>query len=129
MNKKNKLIILHTFHTAICIFWFALFFIPLSAWPGRMVFQFWWAIAIVGSELVWSQYAFGKAMMLVCPLTTWTQDLRGYSRQDERNYGHSYFTELFNKIGLKMTPKATGILLKASFVIIILQYILYKLYF
>lgn len=129
MSNKLKLRVLHTIHATICVFWFALFFIPLTWWPTRFVFQFWWAMFVVVSELIWSQYAFGKATLLICPLTTWTQELRGFSREKKENHEHSYFTELFNFFGIKISSKTIGIILKITFVIIILQYIWYKLYF
>ena len=125
MDRKTLLRgIIHGIHFPICVFWFALFFIPVSFWPGRIAFQFWYAMGMVGLEFVWGALVFKKAAP-ICPLTTWMQSIRGYPLKDKRNYLHSYFYEIFHRFKIPMTKGQVEALLKTTFVLIIVQYFVF----
>jgi len=88
-----------------------------------MVFQFWWAVLLVGTQVMWGIVVFGKVAS-ICPLTTWMQDLRGYARDDEKNVGHAYIHEQLQYMGIPIGKKLTSNLHIGSFIVVIVQFIL-----
>ena len=96
--------------------------IPSFLWPGRMIFQFWYALSIVGGQTLWGILIHGK-IKSVCPMTTVMQLLRGYGLNDEKNYNHGFIAEFIRDIGIPLTKKGTSNLLHLSFVLIVLQYL------
>ena len=85
------------------------------------MFQFWWAILLVGSQVLWGIVVFGKVAS-ICPLTTWMQDLRGFSRDDEQNYGYTYIHEQLQYLKIPIGKKTVSRVMTSSFVIVIIQY-------
>lgn len=113
-------------HLPIIIIWFGLFLIPKTIWPERIIFHFWYILIIMIIQLVWGfiLYPKIKKITFICPLTTWSQYLRGYSIKDKRNYNHSFVRELLEKLNIKVSFKLINILLVITFVMVAIQYIL-----
>lgn len=116
--------LLYVTHSIISLFWFILFLIPTSFWHNRISFQFWYALGLVGVQYMWGTYQ-QKSFCSICPITTWQQEQRGYSRTDPLNYKHSFIHEMFNDFGISLSKKEIDIMLKVSFVLVIIQYIMW----
>ena len=123
MKKTTKLKLLHFIHSPFFFIWWAWFLIPTSVWSERIMFQFWYAILLVGAQVMWGIIVFGKVAP-ICPLTTWMQDLRGFSKDNQKNYGHAYIHEELNYMGIPISKKMTSNIHIASFIIVISQFIL-----
>ncbi len=113
-------------HLPIIIIWFGLFLISKTIWPERIIFHFWYIMIIMIIQLVWGfiLYPKIKKITFICPLTTWSQYLRGYSIKDRQNYAHSFIKELLEKLNIKISFKLINILLVITFVMVAIQYIL-----
>lgn len=116
-------------HIPIVIIWFGLFFIPLSYWPGRAVFHLWYALTILFIQFFWglALFRYTKKIDLVCPLTTLMQSVRGFSVKKEKNYRHSFISELFKRIHLKVSYKAVNVINLLSFLLILGIYVWQKM--
>ncbi len=114
--------ILFWLHFPIVLFWFGLFLVPLSFWPGRITFHFWYIISIMFIQLLWSVLIF-KKIDIICPLTTWMQYLRGFPLKNKENYDHSYIAELLNRLHLRISYWLVNILLAVTLIIVIVQYV------
>ena len=92
-------------HVFIFIVWFGLFWIPLSIWPGRVVFHFWYITVAVASELLTGLLLMPVMLKyrIVCPLRTWMQHVRGYKISDPKNFDHSFVRELIPEIASEDT--------------------------
>jgi hypothetical protein len=99
-------------HLAISLFWFSLFLVPLGWWSGKISFQFFLGLIIFGHQVIWGAtiYPWTKKYQMVCFLTTIAQILQGKKISDPKNYGHSFTSELFNKIGLNFSHRILTIL-------------------
>ena len=114
-------------HLPYVLFWFGAFFIPLSLWPSRIVFHFWYiSIALLiqffGGIVL---YPKTKKIDFICPLTTLMQSLRGYPVENEKNFGHSFIAELLEKLHIKISFRWVNILLIITFIIVSVQYCQY----
>ncbi|NQV91780.1 hypothetical protein HQ489_04875 [Candidatus Woesearchaeota archaeon] len=121
MDKDFWIKFMYVTHIPITAFWFVLFVIPTSIWPERMIFQFWYALWLVGGQVSWGILIFGK-FKSICPMTTVMQLLRGYDIKDERNYDHGFIAEFFEDMGIPLSRKGTSVILNMSFLVIVLQY-------
>jgi len=124
--KKSWLIeLIFWLHLPIVIIWFGTFLIPLSVFPGRITFHFWFMAIVLLSQIVWGMmlYPKTKSFEMICPLTTPMQYLRGYEIKDKRNYNHSFIAELLDRFNIKMSFNAVNILLWVTFAIVIIQYL------
>ena len=112
-------------HVVIFIGWFGLFWIPLSIWPGRVVFHFWYITFAVGSELLTGLLLMPVMLKyrIVCPLTTWMQHVRGYKISDPKNFDHSFVRELFQRFRVKIPYGFVGALIFISWGGVIIQYL------
>ena len=108
-------------HLPIVIIWFGAFAVPLSVWPERIVFHFWFIAGIMAIQLLWGVLAVGK-FDIICPITSYMQWLRGYPLTHKKSYGHSYIAELFNILGIKMHYKWVNYLLLITLAIVCYQY-------
>ncbi len=124
MDRKEFAEIIFWLHLVILIVWFALFFVPTSIWPGRIVFHFWYVALFVLSELI-TGAIFMKGMhkfRIVCPLTALMQYLRGYKINDPLNYDHSFVREFAERLNIKIPYGVVGFFIFLSLAIIIFQY-------
>jgi hypothetical protein len=126
MKKRlNWLInIIWLMHLLIIIIWFGLFLIPLSVFPQRIAFHFWYMAILIASQFLWGGILYSKTkdFQMICPITTPMQSLRGYKIQDKRNYKHSYIAEFLSKFRINISFKTVNYLLWITFAIVIIQY-------
>lgn len=108
-------------HLPIVIIWFGLFIVPLSVWPQRIEFHFWFIAIIMIAQLVWSLLIW-KKVDLVCPITTWMQYERGYSLKSKKNYEYSYIAELSQRLHVKISHRFVKLLTMTTLIIVTLQY-------
>lgn len=114
-------------HLPVVILYFGLLFVPLSAWPEKVVFHFWVFVIIVGAEVLWGLYMRrnSRKMDIVCPLTSWMQFLRGYRLSDVRNYGHSYIAELLGVFGFRVRYSVVNYFMMGAGAIILIEYLVF----
>ncbi len=116
--------ILFWLHLPIVLIWFGLFLVPLSVWPGRITFHFYYIVWIMSVQFLWGLYL--HRVDIICPMTTAMQSLRGYSLKDKENHGHSFIAELFEKIGLNLSYKVVNYLLFVTLIIVTIEYVWFK---
>jgi len=124
-RKKNFLTgFVFWLHLPLVIIWFFTFLIPLSLWPGRITFHFWYIAILLLIQLIWGilVYPKTKSIDFICPLTTLMQSLRGYKIKDKRNYNHSFIAELFERLKIKISFLWVDVLLFITFIIVSIQY-------
>lgn len=111
-------------HAGFVTFWYGLFLIPESIFPGRIEFQFYLTIAIVFHQFIWGFLIlpWTHKYRMVCILTTITQWLRGQDISDPSNYDHSFTQELFKEIGIKVPHKAATFITFSVLVLVTIQY-------
>ena len=116
--------ILFWMHVVIFIAWFGLFLIPLSIWPGRIAFHFWYITFALTGELLMGLLLMPVMLKyrIVCPLTTWMQLVRGYKISDPRNFDHSFVRELFQRLRINIPYGYIGALIFISWGVVIIQY-------
>ena len=123
--ERNLLIdIIFWLHLPIVLIWFGAFFVPLSLWPGRINFNFWFISILLFVQLIWGTILSPKTKKIdfICPLTTLMQSLRGYPVENEKNFNHSFMAELFEKLRLKISFFGVDVLLWITFIIVSIQY-------
>lgn len=124
--KDNWLInIIFWLHLPLIIIWFGAFFIPLSFWPKRIIFHFWFIAIILIIQLIWGiiLYPKTKKINFICPLTTLMQSLRGYKIKDKENYNHSFIAELLKKLKINASFFLVNVILIITFLIALWQYV------
>jgi hypothetical protein len=91
-------------HLVIISAWVALFFVPLSLWPGRIAFHFCFSMVVIAHQFIWGAIVmpWTKRYRMVCILTTLMQALRGYKISDPRNFTHSFVQELFHRAKVRV---------------------------
>ena len=112
-------------HLPIVIIWFGTFFIPLSVWPKRITFHFWYILIFLLVQLAWGIMLYPKIKKVdfICPLTTLLQYLRGYPIANKNNYNHSFIAELLTRFHIKISFMWVNSILWLTFVIVTIQYI------
>ena len=124
----NKLLEFTTYwvHIFFILSVILIFFIPLSVWPDKLAFHFWYMLRIIGSEVLWGLVMFPKTKKfnLICPLTTIMQHARGFPLDNARNYKHSFIAELLESAGMKVSFGAVSLFLLVLLGIITLRYVL-----
>ena len=129
-RKKVLKVIIFWLHFMLVALPLILFLVPLSQWPERAIFQFWYMVAVFGIESLWSLLIYQKIkkLSLVCPLTTLMQYHRGYQLEDVRNHDHSFIGELLEKMGIQQVNfKRVNLLMIFLTIIITLQYAVLKI--
>jgi len=126
-NKTFLTEIIFWLHLPIVIIWFGAFFIPLSLWPERIKFHFWFISIILIVQLLWGAMLYSKIKRVdfICPQTTLMQSLRGYPVESEKNFNHSFIAELMEKLHIKISFRWVNILLIVTFIIVSIQYCWY----
>lgn len=111
-------------HGAFIIFWFGLFFIPQSIWPGRIVFQFYFTVIVVAHQLTWGLLImpWTKKYRMVCILTTIHHLLRGQKISDPENYDRNFTKEFLGKAGINFPHRAATIITFATLILATIQY-------
>lgn len=125
MPKKAIAEILFYMHVLVFLIWVGLFLVPLSLWPARITFHFWYITSIIAIEL------FAGILMIpvkcyfsiTCPLSNLMQKARGYPFSDPRNFNHSFVRELFERLHIKLPPGFVGACIFISWIIVIVQYL------
>lgn len=86
-------------HVSVGVIWYGLFLVPVSLWPEKISFHFFFTLLIIGHQLVWGALImpWTKQYRMVCILTTIMQWLRGKNIADPENYDHSFTVELLRK--------------------------------
>lgn len=118
--------IIYYVHLPVFVLWVVLFFIPVSWWPGRVWFHFWFLIITVAVEVV-SGLAYipvSGRFDLICPLTLLMQILRGYGFNDVQTYKHSFITEFSERLWFRLSKKTVTILIILSIVLVSCQFFL-----
>ncbi len=113
--------IIFWFHLPIVLIWFGLFAVPLSLWPSRITFHFFYIVGIMSVQLLWALYL--HKVDIICPMTSWMQWLRGYQLNEKENYGHSFIAELFEILGIKLSYKIVNYLLFVTLIVVTIQFI------
>jgi len=115
---------LFVLHAIVFIVWFGLFFIPLTVWPARPAFHFWFVFGVFASELATGGLMTKKVgkFNLICPLTTAMQLSRGYSLQDPTNFDHSFVREVFTKAGIKIPKGWIASVIILTFLVVTIIY-------
>lgn len=114
-------------HFVIFGVWVALFFVPSSVWPKRIIFHFWYVLIIILSELITGLILMKQIhkFRIICPLTTIMQTLHGYGLDNPKNYDHSFIREFAERLNIRIPYGFIGFLIFLSLGIIIFQYILF----
>jgi hypothetical protein len=97
------------FHVVFVAFWYGLFFVPESVFPGRVSFHFYLTLVVVFHQFIWGFLLLpwtGRYRM-VCILTTINQLIRGDKMSDSKNYDHSFTQEFFKGFGVRIPHRAT----------------------
>ena len=112
-------------HLPIVLVFFGSFLVPLSVWPPRAVFHFWYFVVVIGAEVVWGLLIYPKThtVDIVCPVTTLMQYKRGYRISNPKNYGHSYIAELFSYLGIPVSYKYVNYLILIVGVFVTINYL------
>lgn len=124
-KRRNFIIsIIFWLHLPIGIIWLFTFLIPLSLWPSRISFHFWYISLLLLAQLIWGIVLYPKTKKLdfICPLTTLMQSLRGYPIESKKNYSHSFIAELFERLKIKVSFLWVDILLFITFITVSMQY-------
>ena len=112
-------------HLPIVILMFGLFAVPLSVWPGRVTFHFWYFVLVILIQFIWGlwYYPITKRIDIICPLTTLMQWLRGEPLKSKKNYRHSFIAELVRKLRLRISYGWVNVVLLVCLVIVTVQFI------
>jgi hypothetical protein len=115
-------------HLPIVIIWFGTFFIPLSLWPKRIIFHFWYILIFLLLQLLWGIILYPKTKKgdFICPLTTLLQYLRGYPIESKKNYNHSFIAELLERFHIKISFQWVNIMLWITLTIVTIQYLWFR---
>ncbi|MDP3900916.1 MAG: hypothetical protein Q8Q38_01045 [bacterium] len=115
-------------HVAIVGFWYALFLVPSSWWPGKIEFHFFFTIAIVAHQFLWGLVImpWTKRYRMVCILTTPMQFLRGQSISDSKNYDHSWTAELIGRSGVTVPHWFATLLTFGILTAVTIQYFFFR---
>jgi hypothetical protein len=118
--------VLFWLHVAIVTSWFVLFLVPLSTWPDRITFQFYFAVLIVGHQALWGLMImpWSKKFRMVCILTTLQQLLSRQKLSDSKNYEHIWLKKQAGDNRIKISHKLTTILTFFFFILITILYLL-----
>lgn len=116
--------IIFAFHLVVVAFWLGLFFVPTSLWKDRVVFHFYFTVFIVTHQFVWGAliWPWTKKFNFPCFLTSIMQLARGYKLSDPRNYNHSFISEGFKNLGIKVSMNVVTALTFVILIINIYQY-------
>lgn len=116
--------IIFALHLVLVAFWLGLFFVPTSLWKDRVVFHFWFTIFIVTHQFVWGAliWPVTKKYRFPCFLTSVMQLVRGYKLSDPKNYDHSFISEGFKNLGIKVSMTAVTVL---TFVVLAINFYQY----
>jgi len=120
--------ILFWIHFAIIIAWFGLFLAPLSIWPGRITFHFYFSVVIVVHQLLWGLIImpWAKKFRMVCFLTTLRQLLSGQRLSNPKNYDHFWLKKLSGNYQIKISHTLSTILTFFFFSLITFQYLFFQ---
>lgn len=124
-TKKSLLIsLIFWLHLPLVVILFGIFFIPLSLWPGRIEFHFWFISTLLFLQLLWGVVLYPKTGKIdfICPLTTVMQSLRGFPIESKENYNHSFIAELLGKLRINISFFWVDVLLLIIFIIVSFQY-------
>ena len=112
-------------HLIIFIGWFVPFAIPLSTWPARITFHFWYIAIQVASQLLTGLLMMKnmKKFRIVCPLTTIMQKIRGFDYGNKLNFDHSFVREFAKRLRIRIPYGWVAVLIYATFVVVALQYL------
>ena len=125
MKKTLWVNIVFWLHLPIVVIWFGLFLVPLSLWPEKITFHFWYITSLMALQFLWAIFVFHKRDV-ICPLTTLMQYLRGYPLASKGNYTHSYIAELIDRMGLKISYKLINVILLTSLLLVTFQYFFFN---
>ena len=116
--------VLFWMHGIIFIGWFIPFFIPLSTWPQRIQFHFWYTVVQIVSQFLMGFILMPKMkkFRIVCPLTTWMQKIRGFNSSDKLNFDHSFVREFAKRFNLKLPYGSVAVIIYITFFIVALQF-------
>ena len=115
-------------HAGFILFWYGLFFIPLSWWPNKVFFHFVLTIAVIIQQFLWGFLImpWTKKYRMVCFLTTVMQIIRGQKISDPKNYEYSFTREFFGKIGITVPHRGATFLTFIILAIVAIQYLFYR---
>ena len=97
------------FHVMFVIFWYGLFLVPESMFPGKITFHFYLTIVVVSHQFLWGLLImpWTKKYRMVCAFTTISQLLKGQRISDPKNYDHYFNQDLRKKMGINIPHKVT----------------------
>lgn len=115
-------------HIVIVLFWWGLFLVPSSWWPGKISFHFFFTLGIVAHQFLWGALLmpWTKKFRMVCALTTPMQLLRGEKISDPKNYDHSFTKEFLGKTGFTVPHRFATILTFTILVLVSIQYFFFR---
>jgi hypothetical protein len=115
-------------HLIFGIYWYSLFLVPETVFPGRPAFHFYLSLLVILHQFLWGFliYPWTGKYRMVCILTTITQLLRGQSLSDPQNYEHAFKNDLLKVVGVVISNRTSTIL---NFLILFLSGIIYLLSF
>ena len=121
-NLLAKTILL--FHVVIVAFWLSLLLVPENLFPGKISFQFYLSLLIVGHQFLWGFVIlpWTEKYRMVCFLTTITQLIRGEKISDPKNYDHSFTREILKLVGIDIPHRVSVILSLSVLTIVSIQY-------
>jgi hypothetical protein len=101
-------------HLTIFLLFPAGFFIPSSIWPERIEFHFFYCVAPFFLFYAWGMIwtlKYRDKLYSICFLDTLMQWLRGHSIWDQKNYQHTFVSELFSLLQLNVSKTIPRVLL------------------
>ena len=115
-------------HLPIVLIWFGAFFIPLSLWPNRVTFHFWYILILLSLQFLWGVILYPKTgrVDFICPFTTILQSLRGYPIESKKNYNHSFIAEFLERFNIKISFRWVNIMLWITFIMVSIQYFWFR---
>ena len=115
-------------HLPVVLLLFLPFLIPLSLWPERIIYHFYYVTLVVSIQIIWGIIIYSKTKKIdvVCPLTTWMQLERGYKIKSKKNHKHSYMSELASKLKFGVSYKAMNFLILLTMIIVTIQFIWFR---
>jgi len=111
-------------HVTFVIFWYGLFLVPESLFPGKIVFHFYLTIVTVFHQFIWGALImpWTKKYRMVCFATTIAQLLRGQKISDPKNYDHSFNQDLLKRFGINVSHKTTTYITFTVLILVTIQF-------
>lgn len=126
MHPVGKILFLG--HLIFVVFWVGLFFVPTSFGSEKISFHFYLTLIVVLQQFIWGAVLFPwtKKYKMICFLTTIMQLARGYKLSNPKNYNHSFVSEGFKDLGIKVPKIAVTIFTFTILIVVTTQFFFFR---